>query len=55
MDAEYRTRRKLVDIATCGWTIGQTIGFMERFRENHPDMEVFLDGTEYAIMYERRD
>jgi len=46
--------RQLIDIATCGLTIGQVEDRAIAYMREHPDHEVFLDGDSLSIVARRR-
>lgn len=51
---EMESDRQLIDIATCGLTIGQVEDRAIAYMREHPDYEVFLDGDSLSIVARRR-
>ncbi len=49
MDAE----EILVDVDTDEYTLGQIMQLVNQYQDEHPDMEVFLDGDRRAIVGRR--
>lgn len=47
-------RRILIDIATCPLTLDQFMEEVYRIKAQHPEMEIFMDGSLYAICGEMR-
>ncbi len=40
----------LMDVSDPNLTLSQIMSMMERYREQHPDMEIYVDGDARAIM-----
>lgn len=40
----------LIDIRTCGMTLTEVMGEIQRLQAERPDHEVFMDGDFYAIV-----
>ncbi len=49
-----RGRAILIDIATCGLTVSQFFDEVDRQKDLHPDMDLFMDGEYYAVCGEKR-
>ncbi len=47
------TEEILVDIDTDEYTLGQIMQMVDRYQDEHPDMEVYLDGDRRAIVGKR--
>lgn len=47
-------KQVLIDIRSCGLTVSQVMGEVERYKSENPDMDVFMDGDLYAICSEPR-
>ena len=39
-----------MDVSDPNLTLSQIMAMMERYREQHPDMEIYVDGDARAIM-----
>ncbi len=44
----------LIDIATCGLTLAETLAEIGRLQSEYPDYEIFLDGDARAIVGRKR-
>ena len=49
MDAEVI----LLDVDSDEYTLGQVMQMIDRFQDENPDMEVYLDGDRHAIIGKR--
>lgn len=45
----------LIDIRTCGLTLSQMMAEIHRLIDDHPELEVFMDGDAYAIVGRQRE
>lgn len=43
----------LVDVSSDEYTLGQIMHMVNRYQDEHPDMEVYLDGDRRAIIGRR--
>lgn len=41
----------LIDLETCEMTLGETMELVRDFGIQHPDMDIWMDGDAYAIVY----
>lgn len=46
--------RILIDIRTCGYTLGEMMQRIDELIAENPDMEIFMDGDSYAIVGKQR-
>ena len=46
--------RILIDIRTCGYTLGEMMRHIDELIAENPDMEIFMDGDSYAIVGKQR-
>ena len=44
----------LIDIRTCGLTLGQMMSEVERLQKERPDLEIYMDGDTFAIVGRKR-
>lgn len=44
----------LIDIRTCGLTLGQMMTEVERLQRQRPDLEIYMDGDTFAIVGKKR-
>ena len=45
----------LIDVASDDYSLGQIMQMVDRYQQDYPDMEVFLDGDRRAIMARPRN
>lgn len=43
-----------IDIRTCDMTLSEVMARIGELQEEHPEMEIFMDGDRYAIVGRRR-
>lgn len=43
-----------IDIRTCGLTLAEALGEIERIKAEHPDEEIFMSGDDYSIRGRKR-
>lgn len=46
--------RVFIDIKTCDMTLSQIMLEITKLQQDHPDLEIFMDGDRYAIVGRRR-
>lgn len=46
---------KFIDIRTCDLTLSQVMAKVAELQREHPELEIFMDGDEYAIVGRHRD
>lgn len=45
---------KFIDIRTCDLTLSQVMAKVAELQREHPELEIFMDGDEYAIVGRHR-